>query len=1056
MPVLTPQERHMTRLPLASLLVCLAASNLLAGPPGPQTHQVQLNGHVFTLPIGFDMELVAGPPLVNRPIEADFDEEGRLYVTDSSGSNDNVEIQVQKKPHRVVRLEDMKGDGHFDRATVFADHLMFPEGAMWHAGSFYAAAAPSIWKFTDTMGKGVADQRVEWFQGRTLGHCANDLHGPYFGPDGWIYWCKGAWAKQTYERPGRPPFVTRASHIFRCRPDGTGIEPVMTGGMDNPVEVAFTAGGERIFTTTFLVHPGGGQRDGLIHDVYGGIYGKDHDVLYEHVWTGPTLMPVLTHLGAAASCGLTRYESSIFGPEYKDNFFSCLFNMHKVMRHVLVPDGATFKTRDEDFLVSNNLDFHPTDVLEDADGSLLVLDTGGWYKLCCPTSQLHKPDILGAIYRVRRHGAAPVADPRGRQLHWEQLSIEDLAGLFDDSRVVVRKRAMQALADKGVPAVSALTKLQTGRTADARLAAVWSLTRINEPSARRAVEKALGDPDETVRQAALNSTGLWRDQAVLPQVVMLLKSPSLQNRRAAAEALGRIGDKSAVPALLEALAAPEATKLSEPAGRVLQHSLTYALIEIGDRDSIAAGLQSDNPFTKRAALIALDKIPGGRLDAAMVAREFTSPNAALKDAAWWIAGGHPEWGDALAAFLRKRLSAASWTAAERDELTQQLARFAKSAAVQKLLADEPADARAAPDARRLVLRAMAQAGLKEAPEPWLSALKRLLSESDQDTMLEALTTARALQVPAGHAQALDSELLRIGKQKDAPANLRLAALVAVPGGLSQVDGPLFDFLIASLGSDQTVAVRSQAVDVLTRGKLQTDQLLALAEALKNVGPLELDRLLEAFAQSSEEAVGLKLIAALKAAPARSSLRPEMIKPRLTKFSPNVHKQAEDLYASLNIDTKKQRARLEQLITSLGDGDIRRGQQVFNSAKVACSSCHAIGYLGGNIGPDLTHIGKIRTERDLLESIVFPSSSFVRSYEPMLVVTKSGQTYNGVVKKDAPDEVVLALAADKFVHLARSDIEEIQLSKVSIMPAGLDQQLTPRELADLVAFLRACK
>src|SRR5207248_8225965 len=56
----------------------------------------------------------------------------------------------------------------------------------------------------------------------------------------------------------------------------------------------------------------------------------------------------------------------------------CSFNMHKVTRHVLVPDGATFKTTDTDFLTSDNPDFHPTDVIEDADGSLVVIDTGGW------------------------------------------------------------------------------------------------------------------------------------------------------------------------------------------------------------------------------------------------------------------------------------------------------------------------------------------------------------------------------------------------------------------------------------------------------------------------------------------------------------------------------------------------------------------------------------------------------------------------------------------------------------------------------------------------------
>src|SRR5262249_12504926 len=131
--------------------------------PSASKQEVNLNTHTFTLPEGFEIELVAGPPLVNRPIVADFDEEGRLYVADSSGSNEKVDIQLQKKPHRIVRLEDTKGTGRFDKATVFADKMMFPEGVMWRAGSLYVAAPPSIWKLTDTHGDGVADQRVEWF-----------------------------------------------------------------------------------------------------------------------------------------------------------------------------------------------------------------------------------------------------------------------------------------------------------------------------------------------------------------------------------------------------------------------------------------------------------------------------------------------------------------------------------------------------------------------------------------------------------------------------------------------------------------------------------------------------------------------------------------------------------------------------------------------------------------------------------------------------------------------------------------------------------------------------
>jgi putative membrane-bound dehydrogenase-like protein len=323
-------------------LVSVAALALAAGLSSRGAGQVHLNGRTFTLAEGFEIELVAGPSVVDRPIVADFDEQGRLYVADSSGSNDKVEKQLAEKPHRILRLEDTDGDGRFDKRTVFADRMMFPEGAMWLDGSLYVSAPPSIWKLTDTDADGVADRREEWFQGRTLTGCANDLHGPYLGPDGWIYWCKGAFAKQTYERPGRPPFVTRAAHIFRRRPDGTEVEPVMTGGMDNPVDVVFTPGGERIFTTTFLQHPGGGRRDGLIHAIYGGVYGKVHDPIDDHPRTGPDVMPVMTHLGAAAPCGLARYASDAFGPEFRDNLFTTLFNLQKVTRHVLSPDGATF------------------------------------------------------------------------------------------------------------------------------------------------------------------------------------------------------------------------------------------------------------------------------------------------------------------------------------------------------------------------------------------------------------------------------------------------------------------------------------------------------------------------------------------------------------------------------------------------------------------------------------------------------------------------------------------------------------------------------------------
>ena len=91
-------------------------------------------------------------------------------------------------------------------------------------------------------------------------------------------------------------------------------------------------------------------------------------------------------------------------------------------------------------------------MIEDADGSLLVIDTGGWYKLCCPTSQpgLVKPDVRGAIYRIRKTDAVPSADPNGFKVDFKTTSANKLVQLLSDERFVVRRKAVVALALNGV------------------------------------------------------------------------------------------------------------------------------------------------------------------------------------------------------------------------------------------------------------------------------------------------------------------------------------------------------------------------------------------------------------------------------------------------------------------------------------------------------------------------------------------------------------------------------------------------------------------------------
>lgn len=488
-----------------------------------QAGETVIGARTLRVADGYEVQLAADHALVGRPIAVARDEQGRMYVTDSGGMSERAEQQLAAKPHSIRRLEDIDDDGIYDRSTLFADKLMFPEGCLWYDGSLYVAAPPEIWKFTDADDDGQAEKREVWFDGKTLTGCGNDLHGPYLGHDGRIYWCKGAFAEQRHTLANKSDFVTHASHIFRARPDGSEMEVVLSGGMDNPVNVAFHSNGERFLSCTFFQFPEAGRRDGLIHAIYGGVYGKKQASIYEHAMTGD-VMPVLNHQGAAAPCGLVAGSQSLFDGAATDNLFACYFNLHKVVRHELVPNGPTFDTVDTDFLACDHPDFHPTDVFEDADGSLLIVDTGGWYKVCCPTSQLAKPDVLGGIYRVRKTGVNSVADPQGHQIDWAAADSRKLTGLLADHRLFVQRRAAAMLRSRGAEAVQALSVALTDDSASVRRRAVWALASIDVEAAHESVSTVLNDQDANVRQAAAHVAGLWRDKKNLPQLLQLAAS----------------------------------------------------------------------------------------------------------------------------------------------------------------------------------------------------------------------------------------------------------------------------------------------------------------------------------------------------------------------------------------------------------------------------------------------------------------------------------------------------------------------------------------------------
>jgi putative heme-binding domain-containing protein len=271
-----------------------------------------------------------------------------------------------------------------------------------------------------------------------------------------------------------------------------------------------------------------------------------------------------------------------------------------------------------------------------------------------------------------------------------------------------------------------------------------------------------------------------------------------------------------------------------------------------------------------------------------------------------------------------------------------------------------------------------------------------------------------------------------------------------------LESALFDFLASCVEPGKAPLLRLTAADALGRAPLTDPQLRALSHRLASAGALELPKLVAAFERGSKLEVGKKFVAGLAGSPGLQSLTPEALRAALKNYPAEVGRQAEPLLKKLEGGIEEQKARLAELEPVLKKGDAARGRDVFFGRTAACSTCHTVQGQGGRMGPDLSSIGAIRSGKDLLEAIVFPSASFARGFEPYLIKTRDEQVYSGIIARETPEAVYLYGADRTETRIAKDAIGEMRQSRVSIMPQGLDAQLSRTDLADLIAFLQSLR
>lgn len=1102
----------MFRLTLSLLFMVVCSS--LAVPPegGPQgedasskkIHAASDEGQKaiprFRVPDGLKVELVAAEPLLANPVAFCIDHRGRFLVAETfrlhHGVTDNRShmnwlddelacrtvadrlamykkylgkefADYGKEEDRVRLVEDTNGDGKADKATVFAGGFRNPEdgigsGVLARGDTVWYTNIPHLWQLKDTKGAGQADVKKSLQSGygihvAFLGH---DLHGLRFGPDGKLYFSIGDRGLHVPTDKGVISSPDTGA-VLRCNPDGSELEIVHTG-LRNPQELVFDQFGN-LFTGDNNADHGDSAR--WVQVIEGGDTGWRLGYQYlkspmplgpwnsEKMWHLPHptqaafLVPPLAHLANGPS-GLTYNPGVTTLPDtYKDHFFLVDFKgspgISGIHSFQVKPKGASFEVVNRQQFLWSVL---ATDAEFGPDGGFYLTDwVDGW-----------RLPYKGRIYKVT--DPKRVNDPAVLEVKkllaegMEKRPTPELVHLLSHADQRIRQEAQFALADR--KAVKELEAQAQKGALLARLHAIWGLGQIGE--GYPTLLEVSADAEAEVRAQAIKVLGEGRHFKAADRIKELLKDPEPRVRMFAALAAGRLAKAELLPAVVEML------KANADADAYLRHAGVMALTGIA-RES------------KQHVLLPLttDSDPSVRLATVLAMRRLAKPEIAvfLKDAEPRVATeaarsiidvpilpAFPALADTIHKPLPAALAKSPFLEPYLYRVLNANFRLGKKEHAQALA--EFAAHEGSPEAVRLEALKM----LSEWAEP-----------SGRDRVI-GLWRPLAARPPAEAGEAVRETLggIMTGPNKVRTEGAKLAAKF----GIKEI-GPALREMVVDTKRPVEVRVETlKALETLKDIKLQEVSRQALedreprlrhqARAVLLKSPLG-EKVLESLGKVLETGDlverqgGFDLLARVGKPEADRTLDVWLDRLLAGKAPPEVHLDILEAARLRKIPELKEKLdryeagrktgdHLAKYRETLAGGDPEAGRKVFlEKSEVSCHRCHKLEGSGGDVGPEITGIGKREKREYLLEAIVAPDKAIAKNYDTVILVLLNGQVKTGILKSEDKKEVRLMTAEGQLISVPVNQIEERQRGKSS-MPEDLVQRLTLVELRDLVEFM----
>ena len=494
----------------------------------------------MTVPEGFSVELVASEPALVNPIAMTFDHRGRIWVTESLEYPRN---EAGPGRDRIKILEDTKGNGRFDKVTVFAEGLNIPTGVSVGHGGVWAINAPDLLFLKEKEGKEVSREVVLTGFGRTDTHeLPNSLT---WGPDGWLYGLNGVFNHSRVVSQGKVFDFTCA--MWRVHPRTCEFQ-LFCQGTSNPYGLAWDPEGSALVSACHWAN------DHVFHFVETGYYQRQ---------AGP-YPPFTIPIGSitnhshqkTAYCGLCYFDSDAYPEKYRGRLY--MGNIHGgcINVDVLRRDGSTYISDGEpDFLTANDAWFMPVAQKIGPDGCLYVLD---WYdRYHCYQDANRDPKGVdrdrGRLYRIRYKNTPPAG-----RFDLSKESDDELIQRLHSPNLCFREMAQRLLCERSSPALR--TKLERLVGDDkiprkTRLHGLWALigTGHLEPVFHAWL---LAHADPAYRASGVRAAGNFRQvsPAVREKVAALARDPAPDAQLQVAIAARKVESLDALRVLIDVLA----------------------------------------------------------------------------------------------------------------------------------------------------------------------------------------------------------------------------------------------------------------------------------------------------------------------------------------------------------------------------------------------------------------------------------------------------------------------------------------------------------------------